>query len=103
MFVDDRLRRLVLWAFLGLTAADVPAAPPYLRVLGFNAAGKALLAKMQHSATLPTVTRMADVKALSPEGQALFRLESRCTDLYALGAKKPLPGGAEQRLQIVST
>ena len=67
------------------------------------AAGKALLAKMQHSATLPTVTRMADVKALSPEGQALFRLESRCTDLYALGAKKPLPGGTEQRLQIVST
>ena len=68
-----------------------------------NAVGKALLAKMQHRATLPTVTRMADVKALSPEGQALFRLESRCTDLYALGAKKPLPGGAEQRLQIVST
>ena len=68
-----------------------------------NVLGQALLAKMQHRATLPTVTRMADVKALSPEGQALFRLESRCTDLYALGAKKPLPGGAEQRLQIVST
>ena len=93
----------MLRAYLGIGKGDYPATPPYLRVLGFNAAGKALLAKMQHSATLPTVTRMADVKDFSPEGQALFRLESRCTDLYALGAKKPLPGGAEQRLQIVST
>ena len=102
-YTHARIRRIVLRAYLGIGKGDYPATPPYLRVLGFNAAGKALLAKMQHSATLPTVTRMADVKALSPEGQALFRLESRCTDLYALGAKKPLPGGAEQRLQIVST
>ncbi len=102
-YTHARIRRIVLRAYLGIGKEDYPATPPYLRVLGFNAAGKALLAKMQHSATLPTVTRMADVKALSPEGQALFRLESRCTDLYALGAKKPLPGGAEQRLQIVST
>ena len=29
-----RLRRLVTWAFLGLRAADRPAHPPYLRVLG---------------------------------------------------------------------
>ena len=102
-YTHARIRRIVLRAYLGIGKGDYPATPPYLRVLGFNAAGKALLAKMQHRATLPTVTRMADVKALSPEGQALFRLESRCTDLYALGAKKPLPGGAEQRLQIVST
>ena len=102
-YTHARIRRIVLRAYLGIGKGDYPATPPYLRVLGFNAAGKALLAKMQHSATLPTVTRMADVKDLSPEGQALFRLESRCTDLYALGAKKPLPGGAEQRLQIVST
>ncbi len=101
-YTHARIRRIVLRAYLGIGKEDYPKAPPYLRVLGFNATGKALLARMQRTATLPTVTRMADVKTLSPDGQALFRLESRCTDLYALGAKKPLPGGAEQRLQIVS-
>lgn len=101
-YTHARIRRIVLRAYLGIHKNDFPASPPYLRVLGFNAAGRDLLAKMQKAATLPTVTRMADVKALSSEEQALFQLESRCTDLYALGAKKPLPGGAEQRLQIVS-
>ena len=67
-YTHARIRRIVLRAYLGIGKGDYPATPPYLRVLGFNAAGKALLAKMQHSATLPTVTRMADVKALSPEG-----------------------------------
>ena len=31
-----RLRRMVLWAYLGLTPADLPADPPYLRVLAAN-------------------------------------------------------------------
>ena len=35
-----RIRRLVLWAFLGLTAQDRLDAPPYLRVLGFTAKGQ---------------------------------------------------------------
>lgn len=39
-----RIRRLVLWAFLGLTAQDRLDAPPYLRVLGFTAKGQNLLA-----------------------------------------------------------
>ena len=50
-YTHARLRRLVLWAFLGLQADDRPESPPYLRVLGFNERGQALLKQMKQKAT----------------------------------------------------
>ena len=97
-YTHSRLRRLVLWAFLGLTAADVPGAPPYLRVLGFSARGQELLKEMKKQAALPILTKPADVRRLSPEAQAVFRREVLATDLYTLAFPgDPAPGGAEWR------
>ena len=79
-----RLRRMVLWAYLGLTPADVPAHVPYLRVLAANETGRTLLHQMRKRAQLPVITKPAAVRQLSPEAQALFRLEARGADLYAL-------------------
>ena len=79
-----RLRRMVLWAYLGLTPADVPAHVPYLRVLAANETGRTLLHQMRKRAQLPVIAKPAAVRQLSPEAQALFRLEARGADLYAL-------------------
>lgn len=94
-YTHSRLRRLVLWAFLGLTAADVPAAPPYLRVLGFSVRGQELLKEMKKRAALPIVTKPAQAKDLPEPGRRLFQLESRCTDLYNLCRATPRPAGEE--------
>lgn len=94
-YTHSRLRRLVLWAFLGLTAADVPAAPPYLRVLGFSARGQELLKEMKKQAALPILTKPAQAKDLPEPGRRLFQLESRCTDLYDLCRAAPRPAGEE--------
>ena len=94
-YAHSRLRRLVLWAFLGLTAADVPAAPPYLRVLGFSARGQELLKEMKKQAALPILTKPAQAKDLPEPGRRLFQLESRCTDLYDLCRAAPRPAGEE--------
>ncbi len=94
-YTHSRLRRLVLWAFLGLTAADVPGAPPYLRVLGFSARGQELLKEMKKQAALPILTKPAQAKDLPEPGRRLFRLESRCTDLYDLCRAAPRPAGEE--------
>ncbi len=91
----SRLRRLALWAFLGLTAADAPGAPPYLRVLGFNGRGRALLREMKTRAALPILTKPAHARALDGEGRRLFELESRCTDLYGLCREKIPAAGRE--------
>jgi len=77
-----RLRRMVLWAYLGLT--DFPERVPYLRVLAANAAGRALLARMRKTASLPVLTKPADVRRLSPEARRVFALEAQAADLYVL-------------------
>ena len=92
-WTSARLRRLVLWAYLGLTQADRPGAPPYLRVLGFNARGRAVLREMKARACLPIVTKPAHAGALDGPGRRLFQLEARCTDLYDLCLETvPTPG-----------
>ncbi len=92
-FTHARLRRLMLWAYLGLTAGDVPHAPPYLRVLGFNERGRAVLKGLREQAALPVITKPAHAKQLDGVGRRLFELEARCTDLYDLCfACPPAPG-----------
>ena len=79
-----RLRRMVLWAYLGLTPAAFPAEVPYLRVLAANAVGRELLARMRKTAEVPVLTKPADVRRLGTEARELFELEARAADLYAL-------------------
>lgn len=101
-YTHSRIRRIVLRSFLGIEKGSYPENPPYLRVLGFNENGKQLLSMMKEKAKLPVVTRTADIKRLDSSCKSLFDIECRCTDLYNLGYKKPLPGNTEQRFQIVS-
>ena len=94
-YAHARLRRLVLWAFLGLTGADRPASPPYLRVLGFNARGREVLKQMKTTAQLPILTKPAHARELDGPGRRLFELEAQCTDLYGLFLPQLPPPGQE--------
>jgi len=88
-----RLQRLVLWAFLGLTAAQFPALPPYLRVLGSTEKGREVLKVMKEKAALPIITKPSHARELDPDVRALFEQEARCTDLYDLCLPRiPKPG-----------
>lgn len=93
------LRRMVLWAYLGLTPADVPQTVPYLRPLAANSTGRRLLSAMRKSAAVPVLTKPADVRALGPEARRLLELEARATDLYTLAypALSAAQGGGEWR------
>ena len=78
-----RLRRMTLWACLGMRPGEWTA-PPYLRPLAANARGRALLGRMRASAGLPVLTRAAQIRGLPEEACRLFALEARAADLYAL-------------------
>lgn len=86
-----RVRRLTLSAFLGLSS-DLPALPPYLRVLGIGKHGEEILAA---GAALPFVSRPALVEQLGGAVQRVFSLESRADDLYALASPTPQPCGRD--------
>lgn len=83
-YTHARLRRLLLWAYLGITTNDIPHSPPYLRVLAFGDRGRELLKEMKQTATLPILTKPAHARQLDEAGLRLFELEARCTDLYGL-------------------
>lgn len=100
-FTLSRLCRLVLRAYLGIGQENIPDKPPYLRVLGMNSRGRQVLRVMKARASLPVLTKPAHVRKLSAEGQALFELESRCTDLYDLCFETVQTPGREWRTDPV--
>ena len=79
-----RLRRMVLWAYLGLTPGDCPERPLYLRPLAANAMGRSLLGQMRKTAEVPVLTKPAAVRRLEEPALRLFELEARAADLYTL-------------------
>lgn len=94
-----RLRRMVLWAYLGLDPACQLDEVPYLRPLAANGVGRTLLARMRQTASVPILTKPADVRRLSEPAKALFAQEVRATDLYTLAYPEltAAKGGTEWR------
>ena len=90
-----RLRRLALAAFLDLRAAERPAAPPYVRVLGLGGRGRALLRRMKDTCPLPVIVKPAQAREMDGPARTLFESEARYTDLYGLCFPAPRPCGAE--------
>ncbi|MEG2958990.1 MAG: nucleotidyltransferase family protein [Oscillospiraceae bacterium] len=87
-YTHARVRRAVLWAYLGLTAADRPEAVPYLRVLGMDETGQALLKGLKKTCPLPLITKPAQYRKL-------LAMEGNCTDLFGLCFADILPAGRE--------
>ena len=91
-----RLCRLLMAAFLGLSADLAPATPPYLRVLGATEAGYDVLrAAKANGCTLPLLTRKGQADTLTGAARALWDFECRATDLYGLFLPKLPPCGAD--------
>ena len=84
-YAHARLRRMVLWAYLGLRPADFPVAPAYIRPLAANETGRALLGRMRKEASLPVLTNAGGVRRLDEKAQRLFEQEAAAADLYTLG------------------
>lgn len=93
-YTHARLRRLALSAFLGMDG-NRPALPPYVRVLGLNGRGQALLKQMKETCTLPILTKPAQARLLTGPARQLFEAEARYTDLYGLCFPTPRPCGLE--------
>ena len=83
-YTHARLRRILTHAYLDTVAGTLPSEPSYLRVLAANKTGQRYLRSLSKTAAVPVISRIAQTKQLSAEGQALFHYESRCTDLYML-------------------
>lgn len=90
-----RLRRMVLWAYLGISPGALPEHPLYLRPLGANAVGRHLLAQMRKNAALPVLTKGAEARRHGGGIERLFTMEAAAADLYSLGYPELSAAGAD--------
>ena len=78
-YTRSRLRRIIANTLLGITKATENMPPQYIRVLGMNEYGKAILKKAKGSTTLPIIIKTADA-----EENEMLNLDYTSTDVYSL-------------------
>ena len=92
-YTRTRLDRMMMCAFLGLTAEDLRSPAPYARVLGFTKRGQQVLHLAKEHTTLYNVGQRVD----SPQ----WAMEQRCNDLYGLFAENIEPAGMEPKRRVI--
>lgn len=94
-YTRTRLSRSLFHLLTTMTREDLSefnrfGGPQYIRVLGFNAKGRKILASMKEKAALPVITKAAQFKnSCNPLLKRMLEIESVATDLYVLGYRNP--------------
>ena len=93
-YTRTRIQRMILCAFLGITADMLEEEVPYTRVLAFTEKGRSILKEAKKSGTYINAGERTD--------HPYWALEKRCADLYGLFATEcPEAPGAEERRRII--
>ena len=92
-YTRSRLDRMVMCAFLGITAEDMAMEIPYIRVLAFNSQGRAVLKEAKKTGLY--------LNAGENFAHPCWSLEKRCGDLYGLFCTEGVePPGREENRRI---
>lgn len=77
-YARSRIQRMLLCAFLGVTAEDFSMQPDYVRIHAFSESGRAVLREFKHG-QIPMISATEKVR-----NSAYFDLESRCERMFFL-------------------
>lgn len=92
-YTRSRIDRMILCAFLGLTAEDFAAPAPYARVLAFNHKGREILKQARQTGCFPNLGEKT--------GHPYEVSENRCDRLYGLFAQSQPEISGKQRVQYI--
>ena len=93
-YTMSRVRRCVLWAFLGVSEELLPERVPYAAVLGFNKRGRAFLKSKSKATEIPIIIKPGNAdKQLDSAALKIFEFNSFCSDIYSLACPEIQPGG----------
>ena len=93
-YTRTRIDRMILCAFLGLTAKILTSPVPYARVLGFTDIGRSILKTAREQLLLPHTGDVVD--------DPYQAIETRCDDLYGLFAVESIePAGISQKRRVI--
>ena len=102
-YAMSRIKRIVSGAFLGLDDSVLKTAElPYIRVLGMNDTGAAVLKEAKNSGcNLPISASLAELSKTSETAEYFAMLESRAEDLWQLGLPNPGKCGLAYTTKII--
>lgn len=102
-YAMSRVKRIVSSAFLGLDSSVLKNSElPYIRVLGMNDVGAAVLKEAKTAGcSLPVSASLADLAKTSETAAYFAMLESRAEDLWQLGLPKPGRCGLAYTTKII--
>ena len=102
-YTHSRIRRIVMNAFLENTAFSPVgfSGLPYIKVLGFNEKGAALLGRAKEKASLPIVTKHSEIKKLGAVENAFYEKECVARDIFSLALPEIQPCGLAMTEKIV--
>ena len=84
-YAHARIRRLTLWAYLGLTRQERwSAGVPYVRVLGLGEGGKGVLKQAKGLGRLPVLTKPAQVKRWDERCRRQFDIDASAQMLWGM-------------------
>ena len=84
-YTHSKIRRAVLYSFMGITKDKVCVSPPYIRVLAINKNGAEILKNLKNTCRLPIINKGAyGYKLLDGKAKICFDLENQACILWGL-------------------
>lgn len=84
-YTHSRLRRIIIYALLGITKQMQNTPVPYIRVLGFNEMGAQVLSSAKKNDRLPIITKITrDYDSLSQTGKEIFDIDLKAADIFTI-------------------
>ena len=95
-YVRTRIQRIFIHLMIGLTKSTfknlLPHHPAYIRVLGANTKGFALLNKINKASNIPVITKFSSyTKYKDPYLEEIISFDKKATDLFFLGLNTSKP------------
>lgn len=101
-YTHARLRRILIYALLGVTKEMQKIPVPYVRVLGFNEKGAGILTEAKKSGKLPVITKVsAGIRDLSGADKRILEKDLLASDIWALAQNEPGDCGMDFYRKIV--
>ncbi len=79
-----RMRRLILYAALGVRAECTKGTPPYARLLACSERGREYLGQKSEQFAVPLLTKPAAARSMGAQAERIFELGASAHDLYRL-------------------
>ncbi len=99
LYTRARLRRAILYSFLGVTSSEAHECPQYTQVLAMDNSGKSLLKKIRKVGKIPVLTKPSRTEGLSEQAKRQWERAFRADSVFQLTKPKSTDG----RLSLMST